>query len=128
SSDNELQRRGKNSLINLIERNENVVSDLLQIGLLDRAAESLMRIPLSSQQQQSLILSMTSSSQISSSYPYSVFVMNILEVLDKVLNSENAVFLKSNKLISVLEKIKTERNTKEIRKKAKFIQDSVIEE
>ncbi|KAA6388341.1 MAG: hypothetical protein EZS28_016133 [Streblomastix strix] len=129
SSDNELQRRGKNSLINLIERNENVVSGLLHIGLLDRAAESLMRIPLSSSQQQSSILPMTSSSlQISSSSPYSVFVMNILEVLDKVLNSENAVFIKSNKLISVLEKIKTERSTKEIRKKAKFIQDSVIEE
>ncbi|KAA6399436.1 MAG: hypothetical protein EZS28_005034 [Streblomastix strix] len=70
----------------------------------------------------------SSSSQILSSSPYSVFVMNILEVLDKVLNSENAVFLKSNKLISVLEKIKTEGNTKEIRKKARNVQDSIIEE
>ncbi|KAA6369358.1 MAG: hypothetical protein EZS28_035115, partial [Streblomastix strix] len=129
SSDNELQRRGKNTLMNLVERNEEVVSNLLQIGILDRAAESLMRIPLSSSQQSSSILSIvSSSSQTSSSSPYSIFVMNILEVLDKVLNCENAVFLKSNKLIQVLEKIKTEANTKEIRKKARNVQDSIIEE
>ncbi|KAA6373719.1 MAG: hypothetical protein EZS28_030755 [Streblomastix strix] len=128
SSDNELQRKGKNSLINLIEQNEGIASNLLQIGLLNRSSETLMINPLSSSQLKSSILPMASSSQISSSSPYSVFVMNILEVLDKVLNCENAVFIKSNKLISVLEKIKTEGNTKEIKRKAKFIQDLIIEE
>ncbi|KAA6402330.1 MAG: hypothetical protein EZS28_002135 [Streblomastix strix] len=129
SSDNELQRRGKNTLMNLVERNEEVVSNLLQIGILDRAAESLMRIPLSSSQQQTSILSMASSqSQTSSSSPYSIFVMNILEVLNKVLNCENAMFSKSNKLISALERIKNEGNTKEIRKKARNVQDSIIDE
>ncbi|KAA6383173.1 MAG: hypothetical protein EZS28_021300 [Streblomastix strix] len=75
---------GKTSLINLMKCHEGIVHDLLQIGLLDSSAESLMIIPLSSSQKQSQTLSMiSSSSQISSSSPYSVFVMNILEVLDR---------------------------------------------
>ncbi|KAA6385784.1 MAG: hypothetical protein EZS28_018686 [Streblomastix strix] len=98
---------GKTSLINLMKFHEGIVHDLLQIGLLDSSAESLMKIPLStsslSQQQQSQTLSMTSSSsQISSSSPYCTVAMNILEVLDKLLNSENVVFSKSNKLIQMV--------------------------
>ncbi|KAA6371220.1 MAG: hypothetical protein EZS28_033253, partial [Streblomastix strix] len=69
SSDNELQRRGKNSLMNLIELNENVVSCLLQIGFLDRSSDALNSIPSQSFSSSSPQTTITSSSS---------FVMNIL--------------------------------------------------
>ncbi|KAA6359757.1 MAG: hypothetical protein EZS28_044716, partial [Streblomastix strix] len=93
SSDNELQRRGKNAIMNLIEQNENVVSGLLQIGFLDRSSDALNNIPSQSSPQTAI----TSSSS---------FVMNILTILDQIITITSEKISKSGKIMKTLDQLK----------------------
>ncbi|KAA6400030.1 MAG: hypothetical protein EZS28_004438 [Streblomastix strix] len=119
SSDNELQRRGKNSLMNLIEQNENVVSGLLQIGFLDRSSDALNNIPSQSSSSSSSQTTITSSSS---------FVMNILTILDQIITIASEKISKSGKIIKTLDQLKKSGETAPIRRKAGQIQDLLEKE
>ncbi|KAA6386000.1 MAG: hypothetical protein EZS28_018471 [Streblomastix strix] len=77
------------SLTILAERNKNAISGVLQVGLINRAAEALN--DNSSSQQQ----------------PSQVIIMNILAVLDQVLTAAEKIS-NSSKLGESLEKLKNE--------------------
>ncbi|KAA6374608.1 MAG: hypothetical protein EZS28_029865 [Streblomastix strix] len=118
SYDNELQRRGKNAIMNLIEQNENIVSGLLQIGFLDRSSDTLNNIPSQSS-------SSSSQTTITSS---SSFVMNILTILDQIITITSEKIPKSGKIMKTLDQLKKTGETVPIRRKAKNIQDQINEE
>ncbi|KAA6369998.1 MAG: hypothetical protein EZS28_034475, partial [Streblomastix strix] len=118
SSDNELQRRGKNSLQNLIEQNENVVSGLLQIGFLDRSSDALNNIPSQSS-------SSSSQTTISSS---SSFVMNILTILDQIITIASEKISKSGKIMKTLDQLKKTGETIPIRRKADYLKNMIEKE
>ncbi|KAA6373559.1 MAG: hypothetical protein EZS28_030914 [Streblomastix strix] len=109
---------GKRTLLNMLEiYQKEFIHGLLQNGILDHSADALTKIPIIAIQSS---LKAVSSQQI--------ITMNILEVLDKILNAEQIKFFKSIKLISALEKIKNEGSTKEMKRKAKNIQDLLNED
>ncbi|KAA6380640.1 MAG: hypothetical protein EZS28_023831, partial [Streblomastix strix] len=89
----------KNSLRILAERCKNGISRVLQVGLINRAAEALN--DNSSSQQQ----------------PSQVIIMNILAVLDQVLTAAEKIS-NSSKLGESLEKLKIKGKSKEIKWKS----------
>ncbi|KAA6365010.1 MAG: hypothetical protein EZS28_039463 [Streblomastix strix] len=112
SSNVQVSDAGKTTLLNIMKLNDKFVSELLQNGILDQAA-GVLKIVSSVEMQSSSQVVVTSSQQIT---------MNILELLGKILNSETIQFFKSIKLISVLDKIKNEGSTKEIRNNGGYVQ------
>ncbi|KAA6381163.1 MAG: hypothetical protein EZS28_023310, partial [Streblomastix strix] len=119
SSDNELQRRGKNSLINLIERNEGIASNLLQIGFLDRSSDALNNIPSQSSSSSSSQTTITSSSS---------FVMNILTILDQMITIASEKISKSGKIMKTLDQLKRSGETAPIRRKADYLKNMIEKE
>ncbi|KAA6385673.1 MAG: hypothetical protein EZS28_018798 [Streblomastix strix] len=118
-SDTGVSDAGKTTILKMMKLNKQFVSGLLQIGILEHSAEELIKI--SSDQMQIS----TSQEEVP---PSQLITMNILEVLDKILNAEQIKFFKSIKLISALEKIKNEGQTREMKRKAKNIQDLLNED
>ncbi|KAA6358888.1 MAG: hypothetical protein EZS28_045585, partial [Streblomastix strix] len=106
------QKNQKRSLIgNDIDwekRSKNGISRVLEVGLINRAAEAL-KDNSSSQQQ-----------------PSQVIIMNILAVLDQVLTAAEKIS-NSSKLCESLEKLKNEGQSKEIKLKSKYVL-SLLEE
>ncbi|KAA6382411.1 MAG: hypothetical protein EZS28_022062 [Streblomastix strix] len=118
-SDTGVSDAGKTTILKMMKLKEEFIYGLLQIGILDHSAEELIKI--SSDQMQIS----TSQEEVP---PSQLITMNILEVLDKILNAEQIKFFKSIKLISALQKIKNEGLTREMKRKAKNIQDLLNED
>ncbi|KAA6386115.1 MAG: hypothetical protein EZS28_018355 [Streblomastix strix] len=108
SFDEGLSTTYKNSLTILAERSRNGISRVLQVGLINRAAEALN--DNSSSQQQ----------------PSQVIIMNILAVLDQVLTAAEKIS-NSSKLCESLEKLKNEGISQEIKRKTNSV-PSLLEE
>ncbi|KAA6384108.1 MAG: hypothetical protein EZS28_020364 [Streblomastix strix] len=118
-SDSGVSDAGKTTILKMMKLKEEFIHGLFQIGILDYSAEELIKI---------LLVQISLSASQKEVPPSQLITMNILEVLDKILNAEQIKFFKSIKLILALEKIKNEGSTREMKRKAKNIQDLLNED
>ncbi|KAA6378845.1 MAG: hypothetical protein EZS28_025628 [Streblomastix strix] len=109
SSDDVISNVGKNSITILLDQNENVITEILQMSFIDRAAEVLSRS-----------YSNTQSSSLTQAISPTV-TMNILLVLDSLLTIANERIPRTPKLIEVLEKMQKEGKSNSIKQKAKML-------
>ncbi|KAA6392667.1 MAG: hypothetical protein EZS28_011805 [Streblomastix strix] len=107
STNESFSNTGKIALINILGRNDNAEIGLLQINFMDRSAQILHEYMANSSSQTTITRS-------------PIIVMNILEIIDKILTVATQRIPNSQKLNQVLEKMKS-GGSREIQRKSRIL-------